>query len=129
MAHPLIESNRRWAADVSARQPEGTKIGLIDNWLRHVQDVRSKHRALVEGPSEQTRRFDRLCELNVIEQALHVCETTIVQDAWARDQSLMVQAWIYSLADGRLRDLGFSAASVTDMAEIYPQALSHITAT
>jgi len=84
----------------------GTKLGLIDNWLRHVQDVRRKHTAELDGLSAAARE-DRLCELNVLEQAANVCETTIVQDAWDRGQSLAIHAWIYRLDDGLLRDLEF----------------------
>jgi carbonic anhydrase len=84
-----------------------SKLGLIDNWLRHVQDVASMHRATLDALADAAR-VDRLCELNVIEQAHHVSETTIVQDARARGQALDVHAWIYGLQDGRLRDLGFT---------------------
>jgi carbonic anhydrase len=108
---------------------DGTKIGLIDNWLRHVQDVRSKHRALLDRLDGHVDRARSLCELNVIEQALHVCETTVVQDAWARGQSLTVHAWIYALTDGHLHALGFSAASVAQVAEIYPQAVRRVAGT
>lgn len=82
-------------------------LGLIDNWLRHIQDVHRAHRAELDAlvPS---RRADRLCELNVIEQARHVCDTTIVRDAWTRGQPLWVHAWIYALRDGLLRDLEFT---------------------
>ena len=86
---------------------DGAKLGLIDNWLRHVQDVRQKHAAHVDSLAADARA-DRLCELNVLEQALNVCETTIVQDAWARGQPLTVHSWIYRLDDGLLRDLGFT---------------------
>jgi carbonic anhydrase len=86
---------------------DDVKLGLIDNWLRHVQDVANLQDAALEG-LEGPARVDRLCELNVIEQARHVCETTVVQDAWVRGQALDVHAWIYGLHDGRLRDLGFS---------------------
>jgi carbonic anhydrase len=82
------------------------KLGLIDNWLRHVQDVARQHAAELEAV-DGSLRLDRLCEVNVLEQAAHVCETTVVQDAWARGQSVDVHAWIYSLTDGRLRDLDF----------------------
>ena len=86
---------------------DGSRLGLIDNWLRHVQDVANLHRAELDSlPPEQ--RHDRLCELNVLAQARHVCETTIVQDARGRGQPLNVHAWIYGLGDGRLRDLGFT---------------------
>ena len=86
---------------------EDAKLGLIDNWLRHVQDVARVHAAELAA-LEGTARADRLCELNVIDQARHVCETTVVQDAWARGQALDVHAWIYGLSNGRLRDLGFT---------------------
>jgi carbonic anhydrase len=93
---------------------QGTKLGLIDNWLRHVQDVRQKHALQMDGLAD-TEREDRLCELNVLEQAVHVCQTTIVQDAWARAQPLTVHAWIYRLDDGLLRDLGFDVASSNEV--------------
>jgi carbonic anhydrase len=88
----------------------GTKLGLIDNWLRHVQDVRQKHAAELDALPDDARE-DRLCELNVLEQAVNVCETTIVQDAWDRGQPLTVHAWIYRLDDGILRDLEFDEGS------------------
>jgi carbonic anhydrase len=84
-----------------------SRLGLIDNWLRHVQDVASLHRAALDQLAGEAR-LDRLCELNVTEQAHNVSETTIVQDARARGQELDVHAWIYGLHDGRLRDLGFT---------------------
>jgi carbonic anhydrase len=86
---------------------ENQKLGLIDNWLRHVQDVARQHAPTLDA-LESSRRLERLCELNVLEQATHVCETTVVQDAWARGQRIDVHAWIYSLTDGRLRDLEFA---------------------
>ena len=86
----------------------GTKLGLIDNWLRHVQDVRRKHAEELDALSAPARE-DRLCELNVLEQAANVCETTIVQDAWDRGQEVAIHAWIYRLDDGLLRDLQFQA--------------------
>jgi carbonic anhydrase len=86
---------------------ERGKFGLIDNWLRHVQDVRDKHDHLLKG-GDVAADVDRLCELNVLEQADNVCETTIVQDAWGRGQELTVHGVIYRLSDGLLRDLGFS---------------------
>jgi carbonic anhydrase len=89
---------------------DGVKLGLIDNWLRHVQDVANTQNAALEG-LDMAARVDRLCELNVVEQARHVCETTVVQDAWARDQVVHVHAWIYGLKDGRLADLGFDSAN------------------
>jgi len=85
-------------------------LGLIDNWLRHVQDVRDRHLAAVEEIADGEARVDRLCELNVVTQVRHVCQTTIVQDAWRRGQSLTIHGWIYSLQDGLLRDLHVSQA-------------------
>ena len=90
------------------------KLGLIDNWLRHVQDVRQKHATELDVLAEQDRE-DRLCELNVLEQAVHVCETTIVQDAWARGQQVTVHAWLYRLDDGLLRDLEFDVDSAAEV--------------
>jgi carbonic anhydrase len=80
------------------------KLGLIDNWLRHVQDVRSKHQTQLNNLPADTRQ-QRLCELNAIEQAINVSKTTIVRDAWSRGQSLAVHSWVYDLRDGLLRDL------------------------
>jgi carbonic anhydrase len=102
---------------------EEAKLGLIDNWLRHVQDVRAKHHLEVDNAGDMDARVNRLCELNVIEQAVHVCKTTVVQDAWARGQSLAVHAWIYALDDGRLRDFGFS---VTSPRELRPASVTAI---
>jgi carbonic anhydrase len=81
------------------------KLGLIDNWLRHVQDVRTKHRAELDALSDETKRLARLCELNVIEQVGNVSDTTVVRDAWRRGQELAVHGWIYDIHDGLLRDL------------------------
>jgi carbonic anhydrase len=101
---------------------ENRKLGLIDNWLRHVQDVRERHRPLIDAvPAAE--RVDRLCELNVMEQALHVCETTVVQDAWATGQTLAVHAWIYGLRDGLLRDLGFSPQNAAQVADAFTAAI------
>ena len=104
---------------------QDAKLGLCDNWLRHVQDVRDEHRATLDS-SPSARRLDRLCELNVIEQALHVCETTVVRDAWARGQPLHVHSWVYGLEDGRLRDLQFTAAATGDVTEARRAALALI---
>jgi carbonic anhydrase len=82
------------------------KLGLVDNWLRHVQDVRFKHEKALEERSTETEKHRLLCELNAIEQVVNVSKTTIVRDAWARGQSLAVHAWIYDLADGIIRPLG-----------------------
>jgi carbonic anhydrase len=87
------------------------RLGLVDNWLRHVQDVKSKHERGLARLSTERERHDRLCELNVIEQVVNVCRTTVVREAWARGQALTVHGWIYALRDGLLRDLGMCAAS------------------
>ena len=84
------------------------QFGLIDNWLRHVQDVFHEHEAQLAKISDENERVDRLCELNVIEQVRNVARTTIVQSAWQRGQELVVHGWIYGLQDGLLRDLGVS---------------------
>ena len=90
---------------------EGSRHGLVDNWLRHVMDVNEKHAdELASAPEE--RRLDRLCELNVVEQAMNVCQTTIVEDVWARGQELTVHGLVYGLRDGLLRDLGVSTSSL-----------------
>jgi carbonic anhydrase len=89
----------------------GRSLGLVDNWLRHVQDIRDRHRADLDACADATARANRLCELNVIEQVRNVSQTTVVQDAWRRGQKLSVHGWIYSLRDGLLRDLGLTADS------------------
>jgi len=82
------------------------RLGLVDNWLRHVQDVRWKHEAELDNLPTEKQRHDRLCELNVVEQVVNVSQTTVVRDAWGRGQALAVHGWIYDLHDGLLRDLG-----------------------
>jgi carbonic anhydrase len=81
------------------------KLGLIDNWLRHVQDIRDRHLDSLQKIADGAACARRLCELNVVEQVVNVCRTTIVQDAWERKRPLAVHGWIYGLTDGRLRDL------------------------
>lgn len=104
------------------------RLGLIDNWLRHVQDVRSKHqRHLARLPGEK-ERHDRLCELNVIEQVINVCHTTIVRELWARGQKLTVHGWIYSIRDGLLRDLGMCVGSEKELYACYEAACAALAA-
>ncbi len=88
------------------------RVGLADNWLRHVQDVHLKHWYYFPDSLPVQQRRDRLCELNVVEQVINVCQTTIVQDAWERGQDLTVHAWVYSLEDGLVRDLGLAVSDV-----------------
>jgi carbonic anhydrase len=102
-------------------------LGLIDNWLRHVQDVRAKHAVVLAACRDDIHRLQRLCELNVIEQVANVCQTTIVQSAWERGQSLAVHGWIYGLADGRLRDLGLTITHGEQLLPQYKQALARLT--
>jgi len=102
---------------------ENRRVGLADNWLRHVQDVHAKHEANVAGVAGAGSRIDRLCELNVIEQVANVCQTTIVRDAWERGQPLSVHGWVYGLADGLVRDLRTSAAGPDDVSPAYRAAL------
>ena len=102
----------------------GSRVGLADNWLRHVGDVALKHAALLDAVELESMRHARLCELNVIEQVANVCQTTVVQDAWARGQSLSVHGWIYGLHDGKVRQLGLDAGSLTDLSDQYPAAVA-----
>jgi carbonic anhydrase len=91
-----------------------SSLGLIDNWLRHVQDVHDRCRTLIERGDGEDAAINRLCEHNVIEQVHHVCQTTIVQDAWRRKQHVAIHGWIYDLRDGLLRDLQCTATGVAE---------------
>jgi carbonic anhydrase len=99
------------------------ELGLIDNWLRHIKDVYQKHEHDLGAMSDEARRFDRFCELNVIEQVANVCHTTIVQGAWRRGQPLNVHGWIYGLEDGHLHDLNITVASMDELPALYRMAL------
>src|SRR5687767_1231445 len=92
-----------------------TKLGLVDNWLRHVQDVRRSHQSQMDALESETQRHNRLCELNVIEQVINVSQTTIVRDAWARGQQLAVHGWVYDVHDGLLRDLGIDISAESEI--------------
>jgi carbonic anhydrase len=100
------------------------RVGLADNWLRHVQDVKVKHEACLCALREESARVNRLCELNVIEQVQNVCQTTVVRDAWDRGQGLMVHGWIYGLNDGLIRDLKVTATSAAEAETSYKAALA-----
>jgi carbonic anhydrase len=100
------------------------RIGLSDNWLRHIEDVREKHEGRLMVNKVEPESADRLCELNVIEQALNVCQTTIARDAWERGQDLAVHGWIYGLQDGLLRDLNMTVTRLEETRPIYRSALS-----
>ena len=98
------------------------RVGLVDNWLRHVQDVRNHHQEWLDQlPEEQ--RVNALCELNVLEQARNACQTTVVQDAWSRGQSVAVHGWVYGLHNGLLKDLSVTAAGPDDVGPAYRRAL------
>ena len=105
---------------------ERAMLGLIDNWLRHVQDVRQKHLTTLDMAPDPATAIDRLCELNVLEQAANICATTIVHDAWARGQALTVHALIYRLGDGLLRDLGFAADQASAVLASYEAAVAAV---
>jgi carbonic anhydrase len=102
-----------------------THVGLADNWIRHVKDVRNRHRAWLDSIPE-ARRIDALCELNVIEQAVNVCRTTIVDDAWRRDQELVVHGWVYGLHNGLLEDLSMNVSEPADIGPAYERALAFV---
>ena len=105
---------------------QGDRVGLVDNWLRHVDDVMQKHHSLLSRFEDDTIRLNHLCELNVIEQVSNVCKTTVVRDAWERGQPLSIHGWIYGMRDGLLRDLHASASSSEEARLSYSQAISSL---
>jgi carbonic anhydrase len=100
------------------------RVGLADNWLRHVQDVHLKHGRYFGEALPKGEELDRLCELNVVEQVVNVCQTTLVQDAWERGQPLTIHSWIYGIKDGLLRDLGLTISGPDELAEKLPETLA-----
>jgi carbonic anhydrase len=100
-----------------------TRVGLADNWLRHVQDVRDRHQSMLAA-LPPGRRLDALCELNVLEQARNVCRTTVVEDAWQRGQTVVVHGWVYGLHDGLLRDLRMTVTGAAGLQSAYDEALA-----
>jgi len=98
-------------------------LGLIDNWLRHVQDIVHNHASLLSKITDETERVNKLCELNVIEQVLNVSRTTIVENAWERGQELTVHGWVYGIRDGLLRDLDISITSEKELSAAYERAI------
>jgi carbonic anhydrase len=104
-----------------------TRVGLADNWLRHIKDVRDRHAALLEA-FEPEERVDVLCELNVIEQVMNVAHTNVIQDAWARGQSVNLHGWVYGLKDGLLQNLNISLRNEESMAALYQAAISGVAA-
>ncbi len=102
-------------------------VGLADNWIRHVQDVHNRHRSWIESVPA-ARRVDALCELNVVEQALNVCQTTVVGEAWERGQQVVVHGWVYGLHNGLLEDLAMTVAGSADVAGAYQKAVAAVQA-
>ncbi|MCP5267642.1 MAG: carbonate dehydratase [Zoogloeaceae bacterium] len=100
------------------------RLGLVDNWLRHIQDVKQKHVGRLAAIADENATIDRLCELNVIEQVLNVCQTTVVQEAWNRGQALCIHGWIFGLTDGLVRDLGISIDAPGKLQSTYDKALA-----
>jgi carbonic anhydrase len=104
----------------------GTRVGLADNWLRHVQDVHEKHVHTLRQCADENAAAERLCELNVIEQVQNVCQTSIARDAWERGQELHVHGWIYGIADGLARDLTTTVSDFREGPTIYRNAVAKI---
>jgi len=102
----------------------GDRLGLSDNWLRHVEDVRQKHEKYLADASGDAAASDRLCELNVVEQVANVCQTTIARDAWDRGQELTVHGWIYGIQDGLLRNLNTTVSAAQKAVEVYQGAIA-----
>ncbi|MEO7298492.1 MAG: carbonate dehydratase [Verrucomicrobiota bacterium] len=100
------------------------RLGLSDNWLRHLQDVREKHEQRVTNAGSDADASNRLCELNVIEQVANVCQTSIARDAWERGQELVVHGWIYGLQDGLLRDLNTTVSDFNETLPVYQAAIA-----
>jgi carbonic anhydrase len=121
--HIIVVGHSRCSGVLAAL--EDRRVGLADNWIRHVQDVRNRHAGWLETlPVPQ--RGDALCELNVVEQALNVCQTTIVQDAWQRGQELVVHGWVYGLQNGLLQDLAMNVSRLDDAGAAYETALAAV---
>jgi carbonic anhydrase len=100
-----------------------TRVGLVDNWLRHVQDVSQKHERYLGTVLEEKVRSEKLCELNVVEQVVNVCSTTIVQDAWDRGQPVTVHGWVYGLRDGHLQDLQMNVSAAGELQPLLAKRL------
>lgn len=105
---------------------KGKELGLIDNWLRHVSDVKNKHSKYLEQLDNDADLINHMCELNVIEQVVNVCKTSLVRDAWSRNQKLSVHGWVYSLEDGLLKDLGITVSEMEKLKTSYDNAIRNI---
>jgi carbonic anhydrase len=103
---------------------ENARLGLIDNWLRHIQDIAKDFKEVLDAASDDDEKLDLLCELNVVEQVMNVGETTIVQDAWMNGQTVAIHGWIYRLAEGIFQDLNVTIESFADLADLREKSLS-----
>lgn len=101
-------------------------LGLIDNWLRHIRDVRQKHQAVLQVAGSEAEKLDRLCELNVVEQAHNVCHSSVVQAAWENGQDLAVHGWIYRIQDGLIRDMNVTITGPDEIAAAYRVATNPV---
>jgi len=106
-----------------------SRLGLIDNWLRHVQDVRDLHETMLTAIEDPLQRINQLCELNVMQQVVNISQTSVLREAWERGQPVMLHGWCYGLCDGLVRDLGVSAASRGEALERYRDAVSALRTT
>jgi carbonic anhydrase len=106
---------------------QGARIGLADNWLRHIQDVRDRHRALLDGIAE-VHRHDALVELNAIEQVVNLAQSTVLLDAWARGQHLTLHGWVYGVHDGLLKDLQVNVDGISALEAAYRRAVAGVSA-
>ena len=106
---------------------EGTRVGLADNWIRHVQDVRDRHRELLAGIAPEWRH-DALCELNAIEQVVNVAQTTVLLDAWGRGDTVKLHGWCYGLKDGLINNLHMTVGRNDDLKSDYRTAVAGVAA-
>jgi carbonic anhydrase len=106
---------------------DNVRIGLADNWIRHIQDVRDRHRQLLNSLPE-AKRLDALVELNAIEQVVNVCQSTVLQDAWARGQQISVHGWVYGVHDGLLQDLKITVSGLDGLEAVYLAAVEAVSA-
>ncbi len=106
---------------------DNVRIGLADNWIRHIQDVRDRHRQLLNALPE-SKRLDALVELNAIEQVVNVCQSTVLQDAWARGQQISVHGWVYGVHDGLLQDLKITVSGLDGLEAVYLAAVEAVSA-
>src|SRR3990167_2875726 len=102
------------------------RIGIVDNWIRHVKDVRNQHIDWLMTVPEGDRRYNALCELNVLQQAFNVCHTTMVHEAWARGQEVVVHGWVYGVHNGLINDLRMSVATPEGLTQAYADAIDQL---